>query len=254
MNTRLALFTALLLGCLSLKATGGGDKLPQSSTPNRHERFFTTFGYGVSIPKYNSLNYVIGRYNGTRPDIIKKMQGITALTGFNISAGSTNDNYILEFSYSQRGAKTQGIDSQQGYTVTRDIAVRSNLLGAGLSTKVYQTTRFKFYLGGSINFGYQNFYSRTYRSIDVEKPAMAKVGSGDLQLGISVAPQVHFLLEKTGRIRLVAKPYLFFEFLEAYYGDLNKAINPLTYVQDNNNNLYNHPWAGGIEVKLFIAF
>lgn len=253
MNIRLAICTALLLGCLSLKAVGGGENLPPGTAPNRRERFFTTFGYGVSIPKYNSLNYIISRYNGTRPGIVKEMHGITAMTGFNIAVGSTNDNYILEFSYSQRGAKTQGIDSQQGYTITREIAVRSNLLGAGLSTKFYQTPRFKFYIGGAVNFGYQNFYTRTYRSIDVAQPPMAKVGPGDLQLGISVAPQIHFLLEKTGRIRVVAKPYLFFEFLEAYYGDLNEAINPTTYLQDNNNNLYNHPWAAGLEVKLYIA-
>ena len=80
------------------------------------------------------------------------------------------------------------------------------------------------------------------------------MGTGDLQLGITVAPQVHFLLDKAGRMRVVAKPYLFFEFLEAYYGDLNKTLNPTTYIQDNNNSLYNRPWAAGLEVKFHIAF
>lgn len=251
MKCSLPIFFALFMAVLSLKGNGNGEK-PSPTTPYKHERFFTTFGYGACFPAYKQLNYVFDRYN-SRPGIIQPMQHIGAMVGFNISAGSTNDSYLLEFSYAQRRAATVGRVAEQGYITTREVVIRDNKLGAGLAVKVYQKGRFKFYAGGSVNFGYLNIFSRTYRSIDITKPPIEKVGIGNLQLGLSVAPQIHFVLDKAARLRIVAKPFVSFEFLEAYYGDLNKVVNPGTYNEDNNNNLYNRPWAGGIELKFYVA-
>lgn len=247
----LAIFFVLLSLWGMAKGLGNGAN-PGPTVPYRHERFFTTFGYGVSFPNYNKLNYVVDKYN-TRPGLSQAMRHIKVMQGFTISLGSTNDSYLLEFSYTQRRASTQGRENTQGYVVTRDISLRDNKLAAGLSTRVYQNGRFKFYVGGMINVGYMNIYSRSYRSIDNTKQPLAKVGIGDLQLGLAIVPQVHFSLDKAERIRLVARPYFNFEFLEAYYGDLNKAINPATYTEDNNNNLYNRPWSTGLEIKFYVS-
>lgn len=247
------LFWLVLLGLTcGANIAFAGDNGPAPATPYKHERFFTTFGYSFAFPFYNDLNFVIDRYN-TRPNLTNKMGHIRTTHGFAISFGSTNDNYMLEFSYAQRRAATHGEDTANTYTSYRDIDLRTNFVGMGLSTKILTKNRFKLYMGGNIEFGYQSIFSRGYRNIDNVKPQLGRVGNADLLLGITIAPQLHYALDKTGRFRAVLRPYFFLQFLEAFYGDLNKTINPATYTGDNNNNLYGHPSSIGAEVKIFIA-
>lgn len=245
-------FLLVLAGLYSPARADNGTR-PIPPAPYKHERFFTSFGYGLSIPKYYNLNKVLGYYNATRPYLVTRMGKITATSGFDITLGSTNDNFLLEFSYSIRGARTFGVDSIQGYTERQDIQIRSQFLGAGLSTRVFTKNRVKLYMGGTILFGWEGIYARRYRDFDAVRPPMTAVGKPDLLLGITIAPQIHYLLDKAGRFRLVARPYFFLDFLEAYYGDLNKTINPNTYQNNNNNSLYGFPTCIGAELKFFIA-
>lgn len=238
-------------GLLPLAAKGKYTPLPPA--PYHHERFFLSFGYAGALPKLTNFNRVIDYYNSTRPTVARPMPNIYLTSGFGLSIGSTNDNFMFELSYTSRSARTYGIDSVQGYTERRDVQLRNRFVGMGFSGRVLTRGWFKLYMGGDVNFGWEAIFSRSYRSIDMFRPPTAQVGVPDLLLGITIAPQLHFQLDKPGRFRLVARPYFFIEFLEAYYGDLNKTINPLTFMGNNNNALYGFPHAAGLEFKCFIA-
>lgn len=224
----------------------------QPDTTYKRERYFTSFGYGVSFPRYKVLNSVIDNYNNTRPNIKRRMPHITDTHGFDISVGSMGKGYLLEYGYSQRARGTYGIDSIQSFTEQRSIRINSYMMSLGISTRVLGFNRFTLYAGGAVTGGFEVQSSGLFRSYDTYKQPLKQVDSSFL-LGLTASAQLHYRIDKAGRFGVLIKPYFFAEFLECYYGDLNKTINPLTYLNNDNNNLYGFTHMLGIEFKVFVV-
>ncbi|UPT66526.1 MAG: hypothetical protein M0D57_19040 [Sphingobacteriales bacterium JAD_PAG50586_3] len=246
-------FLAVLLVFVSFLAKAGGsfDGTPPDTT-FKYDRYFTSFGYGVSFPRYKVLNSVIDNYNNTRPNIKRKMPNIIDTHGFDISIGSMGKGYILEYGYSQRTRGMYGIDSIQGFTEQRNIRIASYIMSMGISAKVKGFKRFTLYAGGAVTGGFEVQSTGAFRSYDTFKQPLKRTDSSFL-LGITASAQLHYRLDKAGRFGVMAKPYFFAEFLECYYGDLNKTINPLTYKNNDNNNLYGFSHMLGLELKVFVV-
>ena len=59
---------------------------------------------------------------------------------------------------------------------------------------------------------------------------------------VSNPPEIKYFNRMTGQNEI-----------EKVYGDLNKAINPLTYLNNDNNNLYGFAHMFGIQFKVFVV-
>jgi hypothetical protein len=249
MSARLCL---LLVFISFLAKAGEGSGTANTDSTFKHERYFTSFGYGFSIPRYKVLNTVIDNYNNTRPNLARRMPHITDSHGFDISIGSMGKGYLLEYGYSQRVRNTYGVDSIFGYTEQRNIRVANYIMTMGISTRLFTKNRFTLYAGGDITGGFEVLSSGKSNSTDAYKQPLKHISTNFI-LGISASMQLHYRLDKAGRFGVLAKPYFFGEFLECYYGDLNKAINPLTYLNNDNNNLYGFAHMFGIQFKVFVV-
>lgn len=244
------LWVICLLTGFTASANIGILSTPADTIPPT-ERYFTSFGYTTALPRYSILNSVIANYNQTRPNIAKPMRRITNMHGFALSLGTFGKGYIIEYSYGQVNGRTVGIDSVQGYEETTGLRIRNHFASMGVVAKIAKHKRFTFYAGGAVTVGFEKISTGIFRSIDVYKPPPLPLQT-NLLLGFTVAPQVHFALDKTGRLGFLAKPYVYFQFLEAFYGDLNKKINPKTFQNYDNNNLYGLPYILGLELKFYV--
>lgn len=242
----------LLVFVSFLAKAGGGYDGTNPDTTFKRERYFTSFGYGISFPRYKVLNSVIDNYNNTRPNIKRKMPRIIDTHGFDISIGSMGKGYLLEYGYSQRVRGAYGIDSIQGFTEQRNLRITSYMMSLGISTRVMGFKRFTLFAGGAVTGGYEVQSSGVFRSYDTYKQPLKHVDSS-LLLGFTASAQLHYRIDKAGRFGVLIKPYFFAEFLECFYGDLNKTINPLTYLNNDNNNLYGFSHMLGIEFKVFVV-
>jgi hypothetical protein len=244
---------ALLLVFISLLAKAGeGNNGSSTDTTYQRERYFTSFGYGISLPHHRVLNRVVDNYNTTRTNIKRPMPHFIDTHGFDISIGSMGKGYLLEYGYSQRSRGNYGIDSIQNFTEQRTIRLKNYMMNMGIATRVCSKNRFTLYAGGAVMGGFEVITSGSYRSYDAYKQPLKHV-STNFMLGLSASAQLHYKIDKAGRIGVLVKPYFFAEFLECYYGDLNKTINPLTYQNNDNNNLYGFTHMFGVEFKAYVV-
>lgn len=218
------------------------------------ERVNFSAGLAFHFPNYKNLNAIFTQYNTSRPSLVQQMRPIRLTSGFCISAGTNDRVNIYSLSFSQTTAQSVGIDSIQGFTETSVLAIRARYVAFNYAGRVYDNPKWAIFIGGGFKAGGEAMFFTRQRSIDeIEKPTV-NLGSTDILLGFELSPQLHYKLDAAGNFRIVLKPFGYAEFLEDYYSDVNKALNPALFKPTDFNTQFGFPHAVGVELKCLVIF
>lgn len=209
-----------------LTLVGGLLLLSHVATAQSHFHF--GIGYNLGFAKYDSLNYVIDRYNETRNFLDKEMDHITFPNGFAFSLGGSTNNVIYDFAWigKHQTVGAEGIDGT-GVLTHRDLKFRWNTFNIGLGFGGGRSSRIG--AGFSVDVGYLKMFTRVGPADEVSSMDYSLVKK-ELLLGSSVF--LHLLVAASDRVGFILKPYYQFPYWRVDMINVNSSINTKTYIND----------------------
>jgi len=217
----------------SLKITGVGILLLIISFKSfsQNEKINIGFGYNVGTHiKTDGIDFVIDRYNNTRPDLIKQMNKPKYFHGFNYSIELIREKFLIDCEWVGRKSSLYSeIENPIIGITTRDIKFKVNSIHLGIGYKIGRDKKQKgFYAGSDLVFATSKQLTSVQKSfwiIGVTQEGSAKIKS-DINIGIS--PFIYFVGKHFSN-----KLYLQLLFLDQSYQNLNRTINPNSWALDN---------------------
>ncbi len=210
-------------------------------------------GVNASQGKYKGLNFVLNRYNQTRQGqsgaakVQTAMGTINSLTGISWQLGLTvvDENLVFYTGVNRIGragstfSKVTDINGSTGQRDVRFTANSVNLeLGLGARNK-----RFMGILGGSLDFiknkAYTKLNSNEYNKV-----------MDEFNLGFTFFADINVFVSKN--FALSVKPYWQAVLIDTDFTDLNRAINPATYYNDDYEDVSSSASNIGLQIQLRI--
>ena len=186
-------------------------------------------GFGMQFTKPDGLNFVVDRYNETRPFLTEEMEHFNNLDGFNYGFLAIVDHLAFEAIYTHRSQTRSavGIDATNQEVERRLRAVMNGLglgLGYGLtedgfsiifSTRLNTSAlRIRTKVGSTDEIGSQDWDEDIYNSLIF-----------DLDFNIKIILKY-----------ITIEPYYTFDILPSLnnMAEVNETINPNTFQNDSN--------------------
>lgn len=216
---------------------------------------FTYFSAGItgSATHLQGLNDVIDRYNETRQgqegaaSLSKDMGHIMAQSGYEFALGRVLDDLgwfmDLHLSFFKAETYAEGFNLD-GSPVRRDLKLESAMFSAGVGKSIIQNRFIEMGAGIAIDVNWNKVYTA--------------VNAGDMEeifedeSPVSIAPFTQATLFLSRKIPLAAfgRGFLEFPVLRSDYSDLNQALNPYTYLNDEGKDFKSLNWRPGFSVGL----
>lgn len=187
-------------------------------------------GYNASYLKSEGLDFVIDRYNETRPYLTTIMpynryyDGITAHFG-----GAANYfAYDIGFTYRSSVVSASGIDGS-GIEVQRDLKNKWNTWDFSMGINLGNSDTKALTIG--INTALDSEKSLT-RSDTPDKIGVANFAKVNSAFKIGFEPYIQLILATEEGFGILLKPYYSWTPVKTDYSELNQYINPYTYIND----------------------
>lgn len=198
-------------------------------------RFVGSFGGGLSFGSFRGLNYVIDRYNETRQGqpgaatLTRNMHNMHTLPGINWRAGilfgpGNNATFYLGIMRQGRTASTFAKAKDiNGNETRRDLRFTANIINVDLGIGGIDEHAF-FLFGLSSGF----IFNRAYTKITGQNEYQRVMD----ELGVGLSPFIDFNIPLKGPLGIGIRASYMATTVKTNFGDLNKAINPATYIND----------------------
>lgn len=187
-------------------------------------------GYNAALLKSEGLDFVVDRYNETRPYLTTQMPHPQYFDGISIHGGVGKGALLLNFGYTQQSCvvSASGIDAT-GVEIQRDLKDKWNTIDVGLGVNLGNSETKALALG--VNFGLNSEKSLTRSDIpdDIGKANFEQVQK---QFKIGISPFLQFIVASDGGAGLLIRPYYAWSPVKTEYSELNGFINPYTAVGD----------------------
>lgn len=195
-------------------------------------QFWAGIGYSGAAPlATKNLNYVIDRYNQTRPWLTNAMQKFNYFDGLTFRVGVWNQKHFYDIGYTGGSQRVSSLGSPppNGVEKRRDLKASFNSWNFSFGKSINSQEKNNIALGISINYGRIRVKTRYDSPEDIKradygdiiKKGMATVGFFGRWMiadpGFTIEPFINFSVIGSGKA-------------DAY--DVNKRINPDTYTAD----------------------
>lgn len=229
MNTTKSILIAALFLCFSLSSFSQSMNIG--------------IGYNIGThTKVGGLDYVVGRYNDTRPWLSKKMEDPGFFRGMSYSMDYYYLNSLMSFEWIGRKSDFSASGVSSAGDFTRDYRLKMNSWNFGLGRKMKKKSGAKGnYLGMDFNMIIIKNYTRVYKTGD-HIPDYEQIDEWDLSLGISP------FIQHVGT-RFTTKIYYQLSYLKNDYWYANRAINSNTWSADPYEKIKGNSRSLGLCVK-----
>lgn len=194
---------------------------------------YVNFGYNAGFPTgLDSLNFVIDRYNTTRPYLTETMGKINYLDGFTITGGLLFDFFFLEFGYAAgiQRRSAEGIDNTNSL-IRRELKVTAHNFDMGFGLSLVDEDKGGVLLGGNVNLG--GFLIKTrYAEVELIKDAEWEQINPFDELFFTGGVFIRFFIGNPG---FYIQPYYQFSLGTMFNNDMtdvNMNLNHNTYMND----------------------
>ncbi|MBS1493646.1 MAG: hypothetical protein JST55_09050 [Bacteroidetes bacterium] len=191
-------------------------------------------GYRVGSGSFKPLDFVIGRYNDTRTAILtKKMDKISSISGVVYSVGYNfgEGGFELEIP----NLKSETVSSETS-TQIREVYMKMTGLEFNFSygKQVFQEGSLFGFIGGalSVDKADASVFTRIYDKTGTAGEFKEVKADGSVNMGIGPFVGVHLLFPSViifGEVR----PFYKFSITSADFFDVNAALNPNTWYNDD---------------------
>ncbi len=200
-------------------------------------------GYNIGThTKTEGLDFVIGRYNTTRPWLSNKMKNPGFFRGMNYAMDIFIAKFVMSFEWTGRKSEVWARGVSTSGEVTRDFKYYVNSFNFGLGKKIKSKKSGVMgkYFGADFSTITIKNYTRVYKTIET-RPPYEKINS-EISLGFS--PYLMFVGN-----RFTTKIYYQFMLLDADYWEVNYKINTSTWAKDDGQASLGNTSSLGISVN-----
>lgn len=194
---------------------------------------FIHVGYNAGFPtKLDNLNYVIQRYNETRPFLDVQMKEMSYLDGTTLTIGGILGPLFVGIGYTGGGQKryAEGIDNT-GILMRRDLKCTMHAFDMDMGLVLRNDADGALYLGGSFSFGGFAVKTRVAPESEIRQAEWQKINLLETTL-FNLGIFVRFAFAQSG---FYIQPYYMFtpgELFKNDMTDVNSYLNPNTYISD----------------------
>ncbi|CAN5538380.1 hypothetical protein BH10BAC5_BH10BAC5_05680 [soil metagenome] len=221
-----------------------------------HSQSFS-LGYRTGKGDFKSLDFIIERYNETRPTLVKRMENISAISGtlfgLDLNIGSISLGLQIPT------LKTEIVSSQTS-SQTRELYLKLSGFEVNISyfKQILRSGSFHLYSGGGLSLD-NNSTSAFTRVTDINStvPEFTEIKTGSsISTGVSAFLNGRFDFNSFA-IFAEAKPFYKFSISNPDLSALNQNINPSTYFNDDaaaqkeSMNCYGIDLRAGLTVVIF---
>lgn len=187
-------------------------------------------GYNMGFLRSEGLDFVVDRYNETRPYLNDQMEQPRYFDGFAIHGGVGRGLLLLNLGYTQQSSKVsaEGTDAT-ATTVQRDLKNKWNTFDLGIGLNIADGDRGAFGLGVNMGLNSEKALTRTGAPDDIGKEKFEEVQK---QFKVGFSPFVQIILTGDSGTGLLIRPYYAWSPMTTDYTELNAAINPATAAGD----------------------
>jgi hypothetical protein len=206
--------------------------LIQCSVVNSQSQYWLGFGFNMSrFNMKNGLNYVIDRYNDTRPFLSDEMHHVHYADGLAFSMGTNVDRFMIDFGYN---GKIKTVSAKGNYgagNMQRDIRFKNKVYSIGMGYAFANTRNASIVFGCSFDFGRLKIDTRVDETNKIEDAKYSSI-INDLSVGNTFFMQFFVGAGRHGGVALIIRPYYSINYLKYDFSTVNEAINPATYLND----------------------
>jgi hypothetical protein len=199
-------------------------------------------GYRVGSGSFTPLDFVIKRYNETRHNaqinLTKEMDKISSLSGPVYSVGYNLGQFGFEIEIPNLKSETvtaEGIQSSNQSTVVRDMYMKMSgfELNFSYGEQIYNQGSFFAFVGGSLSVDKADptILTRSYTK-NSTAPSFSEIkAGGSVNMGIGPFVSGHLAFSSVAFFAEV-RPFYKFSVTGADFFDVNTALNPSTWFND----------------------
>lgn len=221
----------ILLVLLLLYASGAVPLYSQRGT-------FLSFGagYNAAVMRSNGLDYVIKRYNSTKPGIEVPLPYCRFYDGFSFYAAAGIKRIYFDAGFVTRSCKVKSLESKSSGSIfdngyySRELKNKFNTINIGVGWAAVVQPRFTLALGLGTAIGFDKVLTR----FGTNEPFTGKAGYGKPVSQFKAAFEPFLTIIRTSRrgSGLMIKPYASWSPVQTDYRKLNLKINPDGYKYD----------------------
>lgn len=238
MSCKSILFLVIILGSYGLTA---------------QTMLYGGMGYNVSFVNSNAVDFVIDRYNQTRPFLVEEMDEMKVMHWPAAVAGViTAKGVTVELNWVGRQSTSEAIgEGSVGARERWDIQIRDNHFGIVAGYTYNKDLILKPGILFSLDMGSFKELSRVGLASEIERKDF-KLVDKEFTLGSTISIN---LLLKGDQFPLAAaiRPYFHIDYIQQDLTSLNQAINPNTYVWDNEADQRSPNHHFGLQAFLIVA-
>lgn len=192
--------------------------------------YYAGGGYNAAFLKSEGLDYVINRYNETRPYLDETMPSPHFYDGLTFHFGGAANAFFWDFGFTYRSCvvSATGVDAS-GTEQQRDVKNKWNTFDVGLGVNLGNSDTKALMIGINTGLNSEKSLTRADTPEDIGIANFAKVNS---QFKIGFEPFVQFIVATENGLGILFKPYYSWSPIKTDYTELNAYINQYTYIND----------------------
>ena len=217
------------------------------------KNYYGSVGIGLGFPDASGINKVIDFYNQTSPNLIKPMDNISNMYGFNFlfgvnfSSRKTFGNVEMGFYFGYSGKKTSQT-RVNGVIKTQDVLIKYPLVNLGGQYFIRASSVIDLGAGMAFNMGSFNMLYRTYLSTTTD-PAYVDVNQDNLLSDVGLSPTVFLNFHISKIITISLRPYYYLMLTGQDLNNLNFLLNGTSSPGDISDVSYSGP---GVNLNFLI--
>lgn len=222
-----------------------------------HSYFYLGGGITGSMTHLKGLNDVIDRYNETRQggegqaNITRELEYFSAQSGYEFSFGGVQDDlgFFADLHLSFMNAETfaEGFNLD-GTPARRELEYESVVFSGGVGASIIQNNFLEFGAGLSVDVTWDKIYSK------VNEEAIEEIFEEEVPVAFAPFAQAHLFLSRKIPIALFGRGFIQLPLLRSDYSELNQALNPATYANDEGKDFKSLNWRPGFTLGVAIIF
>lgn len=220
---------------------------------------FTYIGAGItgSAVRLQGLNAVIDRYNETRQgqqgaaSLSQDMGYFNAQSGYEFSLGRSFDDlgwfFDLHLSFQEAATFAEGVDLF-GNPARRDLRLKSSIFSAGTGPTLIQTGMLDVAAGMAVEITWNKMYSILNEGEESE------IFEDEVPIAFTPFAFATLFLSRKIPLAVFGRAFLQLPLLASDYTELNQAINPATWQNDEGKDFSNMNWRPGFSLGIALIF
>lgn len=201
------------------------------STAKGQNVIYSSFGYNANYAWLKDMNFILDRYNETRTWLDDEMGDMHYLGGLGGSIGFNLSGLFMDMGFHTKYSIKHSKGDPGTGLAQRDFRFKMNTYTFGIGVASPKKGNLVMSSGLSLDLGFYKTSTRLGTPEEIKEKDFAEIQS-DIFMGSSFFVQYFITGKRRSGLGLLLRPYIQLPWFSLELDDVNKTINPNTYLSD----------------------